>query len=115
MLSRAQAALLDIRENIDLAQQIVEGINFDSFEKSRVLFYAATRCLEIISEASRRLPADMRERYPALPWREIMDAGNFYRHSYGKVAERFVWRTVHESLAPLLAMVSAEIGAFPEK
>jgi len=114
MLSRSQAALLDIRENIVIAQKIVEGITFDAFEESRVLFYAATRCLEIISEAARRLPAEMREQHPALPWREIMDAGNFYRHQYGNVAEKFVWRTIHESLAPLLAMISAEIKALPE-
>jgi uncharacterized protein with HEPN domain len=114
MLSKSQAALIDIRENILLAQKIVEGNDYQAFEASRVLFYAATRCLEIISEASRRLPEDMRMRHSALPWRDIMDAGNFYRHQYGNVSEKFVWRTINESLAPLLAMVSAEMGPSSE-
>jgi uncharacterized protein with HEPN domain len=114
MLSRSRAALLGIRENILLAQQIVAGTTFESFEESRVLFYAATRCLEIISEAARRLPDDMRARYPALPWRAIMDAGNFYRHAYRNVEEKFVWRTIHGSLEPLLTMVIYEIDALPE-
>jgi uncharacterized protein with HEPN domain len=120
MLSRSQAALLGIRENILLAQQIVAGTTFESFEESRVLFYAATRCLEILSEAARRLPDDMRARYllclgaPSWMRGTIMDAGNFYRHAYRNVEEKFVWRTIHGSLGPLLTMVVHEIDALPE-
>ncbi len=69
----------------------------------RRTFYAVTRCLEIISEAARRLPQSLRNRHPELPWRAIMGAGNVYRHDYDNVAEEIVWRTVQNNLAPLLA------------
>jgi uncharacterized protein with HEPN domain len=46
-----------------------------------------TRCLEIISEAARRLPSALRDRHPELPWRAIMGIGNVYRHDYDDVAE----------------------------
>ncbi len=74
-----------------------------------MIFYAVTRALEIISEASRRLPASLRERHPQLPWRAIMDVGNVYRHDYDNVAEEYVWRTVKQSLDPLLMVVVTEI------
>jgi uncharacterized protein with HEPN domain len=109
MPSKSRPALEDIRDNILLAQRIVEGVRFEQFEKDRILFYAATRCLEIVSEASRRLPQDLRERHPALPWREIRDAGNFYRHQYGNIAEARVWRTIGQSLPALLAAVTFEL------
>jgi len=67
--------------------------------------------LEIISEASRRLPDELRNRHPDLPWRDIRDAGNMYRHSYDNVVEAIIWKTVQEDLAPLLAVVVAEIEA----
>jgi uncharacterized protein with HEPN domain len=50
-----------------------------------------TRALEIISEASRRLPGEARAGHPHLPWRDIRDVGNFYQHQYDNVAESYVW------------------------
>jgi uncharacterized protein with HEPN domain len=78
--NRAYLALFDIRDNILLAQQFVEGMSQDAFAADRRTFYAVARCLEIISEAARRLPASLRKRHPELPWRAIMGAGNVYRH-----------------------------------
>jgi uncharacterized protein with HEPN domain len=104
-------ALLDIRDNVLLAKAFVEGFTRDSFKGDRRTFYAVTRCLEIISEAARRLPEAVRSQHPALPWRAIMGAGNVYRHEYDNVAEDFVWRTVHHSLDPLLAMAEAQLAA----
>jgi uncharacterized protein with HEPN domain len=73
--------------------------------------YAVTRALEIISEASRRLSDDIRDKHPELPWRSIRDVGNFYRHQYDNVAASYVWETVTVHLPPLLAAVVAEIKA----
>jgi uncharacterized protein with HEPN domain len=56
--------------------------------------YAVTRCLEIISEASRRLPDDPKTRHPTIAWKEMAGAGNVYRHDYEDVAARYVWKTV---------------------
>lgn len=57
MLSNtAAAALRDIAYHIDLAGQFVAGLDYESFNEDLRTVYAVTRCLEIISEASRRLP-----------------------------------------------------------
>ena len=68
------------------------------------------RCLEIISEASRRLDDEIRARHPNLPWRAITGAGNVYRHGYDNVTEQFVWRTVNDSIAELLAAIELELN-----
>jgi uncharacterized protein with HEPN domain len=103
-------ALFDIRDNARLAQQFVAGLTPEAFASDRRTFYAVTRCLEIISEASRRLPQELRDRYPDLPWRAIRDVGNVYRHEYDNVAEEAVWRAVQERLPALLAVVESEIA-----
>ncbi len=54
--------LFDIRDNARFAQEWTVGYTAESFGSDRRIFYAVTRCLEIISEASRRLPAEMRDR-----------------------------------------------------
>jgi uncharacterized protein with HEPN domain len=113
MLSnRARLALTDIRENIHLAEQFAAGVSVEALKGDRRTFYALTRCLEIISEAARRLPQTLRNRHPELPWRAIMGAGNVYRHDYDNVAEEIVWRTVQNNLAPLLVAVEVELARF---
>jgi uncharacterized protein with HEPN domain len=108
---KTRDALLDIRDNILWAQQFAQGLTFEAFRASRLHFYATTRALEIISEASRRLPDDLRARHPDLPWRAIRDVGNFYRHAYDNVLEDRIWRTLQGSLTPLLDAVLREIEA----
>ncbi|MBI1868678.1 MAG: DUF86 domain-containing protein [Methylocystis sp.] len=111
MLSnKARLALFDIRDNGELAQEFVAGPSFGAFTADRRTVYAATRALEIISEAARRLPQALRDRHPELPWRAIMGAGNVYRHDYDNVAEEFVWRTLHEHVPVFLAVVADEIA-----
>ena len=108
--SRAIAALFDICDNARLAQQWIAGHSLQSFTDDRRLFYAVTRCLEIVSEASRRLPPALRDRHPHLPWQDIRDAGNVYRHNYDNVAETIVWRTVQQRLPELVAVIEEEIA-----
>ncbi len=73
--------------------------------------YGVTRCLEIISEASRRLPQELKHRHPGIEWQQMAAAGNVYRHEYENVAARGVWATLRDHLPPLLAAVEAEIAA----
>jgi len=68
-----------------------------------------TRCLEIISEASRRVPTEMQARHPAIPWRQIAAAGNIYRHEYGAVRPEMLWRTARDALPSLREAVAAEL------
>jgi uncharacterized protein with HEPN domain len=111
MLSnKARLALFDIRDNGELALEFVAGLRFEEFEHDRRTFYAATRALEIISEAARRLPRELQAKHPHLPWRAIMGVGNIYRHNYDNVAEQQVWRTVRESLPSLIAVINEEIA-----
>lgn len=68
MLSeRAQDALLAVRNNILLAVRWMGDMDESVFAEERARFYAVTRCLEIISEASRRLPTELTTRHPSYP------------------------------------------------
>ena len=95
--------------HIDLAASFVEGLDREMFKADLRAFYAVTRCLEIISEASRRLPNELKARHPAISWKQMADAGNVYRHDYEDVAAQLVWDTVQQSLPPLKVVIEAEI------
>jgi uncharacterized protein with HEPN domain len=67
------------------------------------------RCLEIISEASRRLPVSLKNRHPDVSWKDIAGAGNVYRHDYEEISTDMVWNTV-KALPDLLQVVEQELS-----
>jgi uncharacterized protein with HEPN domain len=104
-----RASLSSILFNIDLANHFVDGFDYDRFLADMRTFYATTRCLEIISEASRRLSPGLKARHPEIPWRQVAGAGNVYRHDYEEVVHRLVWGTVHSFLPALRAVAEVEL------
>jgi uncharacterized protein with HEPN domain len=101
--------LRDILHHIGLAEKFSAGFDRASFRHDVKTVYAVTRCLEIISEASRRLPGDVKARYPAIGWKQMAGAGNVYRHDYEDVAAEFVWETVTRALPPLRTAIETEL------
>jgi len=75
----------DILDNITLAQRFVGELHRATFCADTLRVYGVTRCLETRSEASRRLPDDLKARHPAIVWKEMAGAGNVYRHDYEEV------------------------------
>ena len=112
--SNPQARLFHIRDNITLARSFIDGLDYEGFRDNQLVFYAVTRALEIISEASRRLPDEIKARHPEIPWIDVAGAGNIYRHDYEDVRQRAVWITVQKHLPPLLAAVEQELRQLGE-
>jgi uncharacterized protein with HEPN domain len=109
-----RAYLFHIRDNVTLARSFVENLDYEAFRNNRLVFYAVTRALEIISEASRRLPDELKARHPDIPWIDVAGAGNVFRHEYEDVREHAVWITVQKHLPPLLTAVERELRRLGE-
>jgi uncharacterized protein with HEPN domain len=66
------------------------------------------------SSATSCSPAAIKARYPEIPWADVAEAGNVYRHDYEDVRQRAVWNTVQKHLPPLLAAVEQELRQLGE-
>ena len=111
MPSRAvEERLVDIQSHIRLAQQFTEGLTIEEFAATPQALLATIRCLEVISEATRHIPAEIKSRHPALPWVQIAGSGNVYRHDYPVVRPDVILTTVRDALPELLTAVEAELG-----
>ena len=62
--------------------------------------------LEIVSEASRRLPPEIKSQHPEIDWAAVAAAGNVYRHEYDAVDEKLIWHTVRHDLSALRAVAA---------
>jgi uncharacterized protein with HEPN domain len=87
------------------ALQFVEGITLTAFEANVEKQYAVVRALEIIGEAANKVSVANRDRYPNLPWREMIGMRNAVIHGYFGVDNQVVWRTVQEDLPALKAQL----------
>jgi uncharacterized protein with HEPN domain len=105
-----EASLRDTLHHIDLAAAFMAGFDYPGFCADARTVYAVTRCLEIISEASRRLPNELKARHPSIAWKEIAGAGNVYRHDYEDVAAHYVWDTVQRDLPQLRSVIADELS-----
>jgi uncharacterized protein with HEPN domain len=74
---------------------------------------AVVRNLEVIGEAARQIPSEVRERYPEVPWRRVIGLRNVVVHEYFAVDVEIVWTVVRQSLPELkeaLRRMMAELG-----
>jgi uncharacterized protein with HEPN domain len=115
MASRsARARLDDMREALDGIRATLEGATFETFAASWQLQRAVERGLEIISEASRSLPDELKQRAPTIPWPAVAAIGNILRHEYQRVEARLVWNITEQHLRPLRAAVDAMSAALDQ-
>ncbi len=82
---RAPLALYHILDAIADFRAIVGDARVEEIGADKKRRYAAERCVEIISEASRRVPANWKAEHPVIPWTQIAGIGNILRHSYEDV------------------------------
>ena len=101
--------LQDILVNGAATREFVADMDLSAFAADRKTLYAVVRALEIISEASRRLPEEMRKRHQEVDWQAVAAAGNIYRHEYDVGHAAIVWQTVFVELPALESAVRTEL------
>ncbi len=107
------ATLRDMLRHIDLAERFGRAREREGGGDELMPIYAVTRCLEIISEASRRLSDELKARHGQIPWPQMAAAGNFYRHDYEDVLPQRVWKTLAEDIPELRAVIERELARSP--
>jgi len=107
--------LTDIIEAIELIRSEMTGVTLEAFEPDRRKRWLVERGTEIISEASRRLPEELKARHPEIPWPKVAGIGNVLRHDYEHVAHDVLWRVVRDDLRPLERVCREELSVELER
>jgi uncharacterized protein with HEPN domain len=88
-------------ENIDAIMQATKGKSADEFKSDYLVQRAVERAIEIISEAAKSLPAELRDSEPNVPWRDIIGIGNLLRHEYYRIESETMRDILHTHLPRL--------------
>ncbi|GBE04570.1 hypothetical protein BMS3Abin10_00186 [bacterium BMS3Abin10] len=76
-------------------------MSFDEFLTDKKTSNAVIRSLEVIGEATRKIPADLMDRSPEIPWKRMTQMRNKLIHEYFGIDLEIVWTVIKDELPPL--------------
>jgi uncharacterized protein with HEPN domain len=101
--------LAHILTAIEDIRAALAGLSLADFTADPIRRLAVERLLEIISEASRYIPDDLKAAEKNISWRAMADLGNVLRHAYHRVDAGILWEIVENDLEPLRRFVDQVI------
>jgi len=106
----------DIIESIQRIDEYISGLDYEQFAEDPKLVDAVSRRLEIIGEAVKNIPSEIKERQPDLRWKGIIGMRDVLAHGYFGIDPKRVWNIVKNDLQALKqGMTALKAGIEEEK
>ena len=107
-----QVFLKHILESIEWIDKDTKGMSKDDFLKNVPIQDAVVRRIEIIGEAIRNLPSDLKKENKNVPWQDIMDMRNKIIHQYFGVDLELVWEVTKKDIPQLKDQIEGILSSF---
>lgn len=97
--------ILDMLEAVAKVERYTQGLTYEAFSQNDLVLDAVVRNLEVIGEAARHLPEELKGRYGELGWRRVVGFRNLVIHQYFDVDPEIVWTVVTRHIPELRAVL----------
>jgi uncharacterized protein with HEPN domain len=101
--------LIHVLTAIEDIRAALAGRSIEDFAADPLRRMAVERLFEIMSEASRYIPKEIKDREKDIAWQKLADLGNLLRHAYHRIDPGILWEIVQNDLEPLERFVGGII------
>ena len=105
MTGECRDYLIDVISSMEKTQDFILNMNYEDFIKDEKTVLATIRLLEIIGEASKRIPENIRKLNPDIPWKDMSGMRDILIHDYFGIDYETVWLTVNEKIPRILPLI----------
>jgi len=95
----------DILEAVEKIEKYVEDLSFDEFTEDTKTIDAVIRNFQIIGEATKRIPEEVKGKYVDIPWKEMAGMRDKLVHEYFGVKLDVLWKTIKNRLPELKSLI----------
>lgn len=101
--------LKDILDAMESIERFVQGIDREAFESDDKTSSAVVRKFEIIGEATKHIPDDIRAENPQVPWSEMAGMRDRLIHAYHGIDYDLIWTAIKERIPPVKRLIKSII------
>ena len=102
--------LLHMRDHARKAVEMTQGRDRSELQDNDMLSFALARLVELVGEAANQVEKETRDRYPQIPWYQIIGMQNRLIHEYDKMDQDILWDTIKHDLPSLIAELDKILG-----
>lgn len=95
----------DIITEINNIEEFTKGLEYEDLIKDIKTKYAVIRSLEIIGEAVKNIPDDIKDKHKVIPWKRIAGMRDKLIHAYFGIDDDMLWQTIKEDIPNLKHMI----------
>ncbi|MBI1293615.1 DUF86 domain-containing protein [bacterium] len=96
-------------------QDFVTGMTLDLFSTDIKTYFAVVRALEVIGEAAKQVPSEIRERHPDVPWKQMAGMRDHLIHGYFGIDANIAWETATKMIPDLLPLIENAVSEEEQK
>ncbi|GGK36708.1 DUF86 domain-containing protein [Caldalkalibacillus thermarum] len=97
--------IMFLEDILKCIEEYTKGMDFEKFRNNQLVIDAVIRNLEVIGEASKYVPVEIRESYPSVPWKSMIGLRNILIHEYFGIDEEIVWEIVSSDLKKIKPVI----------
>ena len=97
--------LQDMLDSINEIEDFVGDLSFEEFRRDRKTINAVVRSIEVLGEASKRIPIALRAKHGEVPWRKMAGMRDKLIHEYSGVDVEILWKTAKDDIPPLKQLI----------
>ena len=95
----------DVLISCDKILRYTQGLDYNSFFADELRFVGVIRNLQVIGEAVKQIPPDIRDKYSQIEWRKIAGLRDILVHAYFSLENETIWDIIQTKIIPLKSAI----------